>query len=79
MECPRCGTWSCFWCGQVIPRTVGYKHFWRKQGPCPPDRCPLWVVTQEFNRIQVAETEERMRDLIPKAPPPADSVSSDDH
>jgi TRIAD3 protein (E3 ubiquitin-protein ligase RNF216) len=31
MECPRCHTWFCYYCRQVIPKTVGYAHFWRER------------------------------------------------
>jgi TRIAD3 protein (E3 ubiquitin-protein ligase RNF216) len=64
MECPRCNTWICFWCGKVIPKSVGYNHFWRRQTACPPDKCPLWVSNETLNRIQVEDTEERMREVL---------------
>jgi TRIAD3 protein (E3 ubiquitin-protein ligase RNF216) len=52
MECPKCQTWMCFWCEKVIPKEVGYDHFWRSPVGCPPDRCPLWVSNDTFNKIQ---------------------------
>lgn len=56
MNCPRCGTCICYWCGKEIPKEIGYDHFWRQRGQCPPDKCPLWV--QNEDKLQEAEMEE---------------------
>lgn len=52
MECPRCHTWICYLCHQVIPKSVGYDHFYRGPGIAPPDKCPLWV---DNNVLHTAE------------------------
>ena len=57
MVCPRCGTWICYWCRQVIPKDVGYEHFWRQAGPCPPDKCPLWVENQQLHLIEATKAK----------------------
>lgn len=57
MVCPRCQTWICYWCRQVIPKNVGYDHFWREAGPCPPDRCPLWVENKQLHIIEAAKAK----------------------
>lgn len=52
MECPRCGTWICYWCRKIIPKNIGYSHFWQSFGICPPDRCPLWVDNKTLHNIE---------------------------
>lgn len=52
MECPRCHSWICYWCHQVIPKEVGYSHFWRESGICPPNRCPLWVDNSMLHKVE---------------------------
>ena len=59
MECPRCKTWICYWCRKVIPKEVGYNHFWRENGPCPPNRCPLWVQNDTLHRAEAANAKEQ--------------------
>ena len=59
MECPRCHTWICYLCRKEIPKDVGYAHFWRYPGPCPPDRCPLWVRNDTLHRIEAVQAQER--------------------
>jgi TRIAD3 protein (E3 ubiquitin-protein ligase RNF216) len=63
MECPRCHTWICYWCRKIIPKDVGYAHFWRAQTGCPPDKCPLWVANDTLNRIQAARAGLGMVDI----------------
>lgn len=58
MECPRCHTWICYWCRKEIPKEVGYDHFWRQQGACPPDKCPLWVQGNTMHQIEVEGAKE---------------------
>lgn len=59
MVCPRCKTWICYWCRKVIPKNVGYSHFWQGNGPCPPDKCPLWVQNNTLHLVEaeIAKTE----------------------
>ena len=57
MVCPRCDTWICYWCRKVIPKDVGYDHFWRSPGPCPPDKCPLWVENKQLHVIEAAKAK----------------------
>lgn len=64
MECPRCSTWICYWCRKEIPKEVGYSHFWRNQGACPPDRCPLWVSNDTLHRIEAVHAGERMKENL---------------
>ncbi|OHT04079.1 IBR domain containing protein [Tritrichomonas foetus] len=59
MECPRCHTWICYWCRKEIPKDVGYNHFWRQQGICPPDKCPLWVQNETLHQIEVQIAKEK--------------------
>ncbi|OHT10082.1 IBR domain containing protein [Tritrichomonas foetus] len=58
MECPRCHTWICYWCRQVIPKEVGYEHFWRQQGACPPDKCPLWVQNEALHLVEAERAKD---------------------
>jgi TRIAD3 protein (E3 ubiquitin-protein ligase RNF216) len=55
MECPRCGTWICYFCRQVIPKDIGYAHFWRQPAPCPPGRCPLWVSNEALHALEAED------------------------
>jgi TRIAD3 protein (E3 ubiquitin-protein ligase RNF216) len=64
MDCPRCKCIICYWCGKVIPPEIGYQHFWRVQGVCPPDRCPLWVANEKVSRVQVEEAGLRAREEL---------------
>lgn len=64
MECPRCHTWICYLCRQVIPKTVGYNHFWRGQGPCPPDKCPLWVKNEALHIVEAAKAKDDAKDNL---------------
>lgn len=70
MECPRCHTWICYWCRKIIPKEVGYEHFWRQQGPCPPDKCPLWVQNDTLHLIEAEKAKDQakgdLRDNNPK-------------
>ena len=52
MECPRCHTWICYLCHQVIPKNVGYAHFYNGPGVCPPDKCPLWVNNEMLHAVE---------------------------
>ena len=58
MECPRCHTWICYWCRKEIPKEVGYNHFWRQQGLCPPDKCPLWVQNETLHHIEAEQARD---------------------
>lgn len=58
MECPRCHTWICYFCKQVIPRDVGYNHFWSESGVCPPEMCPLWVSNEVLHLVEREEARE---------------------
>jgi TRIAD3 protein (E3 ubiquitin-protein ligase RNF216) len=60
MECPRCHIWICYWCRKEIPREIGYDHFFRGQGSCPPNRCPLWVHNETLHRIEAVHAKERI-------------------
>lgn len=64
MVCPRCDTWICYWCRKVIPKNVGYDHFWRQGGPCPPDRCPLWVENKQLHIIEAAKAKLDAKDEL---------------
>jgi TRIAD3 protein (E3 ubiquitin-protein ligase RNF216) len=64
MECPRCHAWICYWCRKEVPREVGYAHFWRAQGACPPDRCPLWVSNDVLHRLEAGDARERTRENL---------------
>jgi TRIAD3 protein (E3 ubiquitin-protein ligase RNF216) len=64
MDCPRCKSIICYWCGQVIAPEIGYAHFWRAQSACPPDRCPLWVADETVNLIQVEGAAQRAREQL---------------
>ena len=66
MVCPRCDTWICYWCRKVIPKEVGYDHFWRQPGPCPPDKCPLWVENKQLHIIEAAKAKIDATDEIKK-------------
>jgi TRIAD3 protein (E3 ubiquitin-protein ligase RNF216) len=66
MECPRCHTWICYWCRKEIPREIGYGHFWRAQGACPPDKCPLWVSDSTLHRLEEMHAKERAAEEIGK-------------
>jgi TRIAD3 protein (E3 ubiquitin-protein ligase RNF216) len=59
MECPRCHTWICYFCRQVIPKEVGYKHFWRHTAPCPPGRCPLWISNEILHDIEAQKARRQ--------------------
>lgn len=58
MECPRCHTNVCYWCRQEIPKEIGYAHFWRDKGPCPPNKCPLWVNDEALQQVEEANARE---------------------
>ena len=64
MECPRCHTWICYWCRKVIPKEVGYNHFWREEGPCPPDKCPLWVQNDTLHLIEAENAKDKAKDNL---------------
>lgn len=66
MECPRCHTWICYWCRKEIPKEVGYDHFWRQQGACPPDKCPLWVQNNTLHEIEAEGAKEEGEDDLKK-------------
>lgn len=55
MECPRCKTWICYWCRKEIPPDIGYQHFWRDKGICPPDKCPLWVENDMLHHLEAIQ------------------------
>ena len=57
MECPRCHTWICYFCRKIIPKDVGYNHFWRECGPCPPDRCPLWLNSSDLHVLEAIKAK----------------------
>jgi TRIAD3 protein (E3 ubiquitin-protein ligase RNF216) len=59
MECPRCRAWICYWCRKEIPREIGYGHFWRARGACPPNRCPLWVADTILHRLEAVHAQEQ--------------------
>lgn len=61
MECPRCHTWICYWCRKIIPKDVGYEHFWRKGGICPPNMCPLWVNNQTLHLIEAKNAKDKSK------------------
>ena len=52
MICPKCKTIICYICRKVIPSNVGYSHFWRENGVCPPNKCPLWVDNKALHDIE---------------------------
>jgi TRIAD3 protein (E3 ubiquitin-protein ligase RNF216) len=62
MECPRCHTWICYWYRKEIPKHVGYAHFWRADGPCPLEMCPLWAPTDTLHKLEAARAEERTKE-----------------
>jgi hypothetical protein len=64
MECPRCGTWFCYFCRQLIPKDVGYLHFWKGKGPIPEGKCPLFVKNKSFNKGVVLEAQARLETLF---------------
>lgn len=64
MECPRCGSWICYLCKQIIPKNVGYNHFWRNPGVCPPDKCPLWVSNEALHQMEAFDAKENAEDDI---------------
>jgi TRIAD3 protein (E3 ubiquitin-protein ligase RNF216) len=64
MECPRCHAWICYWCRKEIPKEIGYGHFWRAQGACPPDKCPLWVSDSTLHRLEELHAKERAAEEI---------------
>jgi TRIAD3 protein (E3 ubiquitin-protein ligase RNF216) len=51
MECPRCHTWTCYWCRKEIPREVG---------------CPLWVAEPTLHRLESMHAKERATEDIGK-------------
>lgn len=69
MECPRCHTWICYWCRAVIPKEVGYEHFWRQTGPCPPDKCPLWVQNDTLHLIEAEKAKDHAKDDLQQIKP----------
>ena len=62
MECPRCHTWICYWCRKEIPKEEGYSHFWRAQGMCPPDKCPLWVSNETLHMAEAIDARQQSTD-----------------
>jgi TRIAD3 protein (E3 ubiquitin-protein ligase RNF216) len=65
MECPRCHTWICYWCKKEVPREVGYAHFWRALSGCPPDKCPLWVSSEDvLHRLEMRNAEEQTKEML---------------
>lgn len=59
LRCPRCTTRFCFKCGQIIPDSIGYRHF-SDAKKTPKGKCPL----RSYNRnrrkkIEFLDTEER--------------------
>jgi TRIAD3 protein (E3 ubiquitin-protein ligase RNF216) len=62
MECPRCKTWICYFCRRVIPKNIGYAHFWREPGPCPPGKCPLWVPDESLHALEVEDARAAAQD-----------------
>jgi TRIAD3 protein (E3 ubiquitin-protein ligase RNF216) len=61
MECPRCHTWICYFCRKIIPKETGYAHFWQEPGPCPPDRCPLWVSNEALHALEAEDARAGAR------------------
>ncbi|KAH0795461.1 IBR domain containing protein [Histomonas meleagridis] len=56
MECPRCKSLICYWCRKIIPKEVGYNHFFRGDAAqCPPGQCPLWVQNNELHEIEAQQ------------------------
>ncbi|KDN51886.1 hypothetical protein RSAG8_00437, partial [Rhizoctonia solani AG-8 WAC10335] len=81
MNCPKCGTVSCYICRQRVPKISPYTHFDRDPDAyhLPPDRrkCPLWDIdrtgraggspTRLHNEaVAQAEREARARHALPK-------------
>jgi TRIAD3 protein (E3 ubiquitin-protein ligase RNF216) len=64
MECPRCAAWFCYYCRKLIPRDVGYAHFWKGRGKIPPGVCPLFVDNKKFNRTVVRERKAMIEGLL---------------
>jgi TRIAD3 protein (E3 ubiquitin-protein ligase RNF216) len=69
MECPRCHTWICYWCRNVIPKSIGYKHFWTGAGLCPPDLCPLWVKNDSLHHVEATKAQADAAKELVKAIP----------
>jgi TRIAD3 protein (E3 ubiquitin-protein ligase RNF216) len=64
MECPRCHTCICYFCRKVIYEE-GYDHFWREPGPCPPDRCPLWVSNDAIHALEAEDARAAAKPAQP--------------
>jgi TRIAD3 protein (E3 ubiquitin-protein ligase RNF216) len=75
MECPRCQTWFCYYCRQVIPKEIGYEHFWRGKGKPPKGACPLFMNTKKFNKIEVETRRHEMEAFFAARP---DDEETDD-
>jgi TRIAD3 protein (E3 ubiquitin-protein ligase RNF216) len=69
MECPRCHTWICYFCRKIIPKGVGYEHFWRHHGPCPPGRCPLWIPNETLHDIEAQKAKRHAKEDLNPTPP----------
>jgi hypothetical protein len=64
MECPRCQTWFCYFCKKVIPKDVGYAHFWKGKGKPPAGACPLFMNNRKFNQQEVIVRRIEMETLF---------------
>jgi TRIAD3 protein (E3 ubiquitin-protein ligase RNF216) len=64
MECPRCHTWFCYYCRKLIPKDVGYAHFWKGKGKMPPGACPLFINSRQFNKMVVQERKAMIEGLF---------------
>jgi TRIAD3 protein (E3 ubiquitin-protein ligase RNF216) len=78
MECPRCHTWFCYYCRQLIPKEVGYAHFWRGKGKKPSGACPLFINTRKFNKLEVEARKVEMESLFTEGQKKADTPETDD-
>jgi TRIAD3 protein (E3 ubiquitin-protein ligase RNF216) len=55
MECPQCRVWVCYICKKIIPKEVGYQHFWSGPTLCPPGHCPLWVSDEALRAVEAED------------------------
>jgi TRIAD3 protein (E3 ubiquitin-protein ligase RNF216) len=78
MECPRCHTWFCYYCRQLIPKDVGYQHFWRGKGKKPPGACPLFINNRKFNKLAVESRKAEMELLFTQGKKQQDPSEADD-
>jgi TRIAD3 protein (E3 ubiquitin-protein ligase RNF216) len=81
MECPRCHTWFCYYCRKLIPKEVGYAHFWKGRGKMPEGVCPLFINNRKFNKMVVQERKVMMEGLFgarQKAAAPVTATDEDE-